>query len=693
MRLRKLLRRKPRQKLTADEKEIATLKILQTTERLPSSAPVIEALCRLYGFTVEQAERYMVVTDRCCREESSAILCTENVMVHKRTAQMDYLVDFITGGEVFLRSYLDMPEVARVKKAGTTDDDLEKVLDGTYRRNFLEHLWPRRKTPIAIDEEQRMVLRRATVTLPTVICKQLIDHLGVLRDFCQSLKPVRTRSPQAFNACLDDFANEIAYYAPSKGIRWTTSFMVSDDVSVIGNRLHPQKYLKLSDAKTLDALSLIPLNFTPPHVRLNLLSNATYYAQSVNADTAHITQLVRAAPEDKRLEILEDLSSSPTILQTYAAIKRGGATASDFINFLEHGSKARMGDTALLEVVHQLSENPSLTNNVRFTVQKGIDLIGYRDHDALSLLGEYPEAHLVLDDVRDALLSNDAVRAERLMMVGLQKPNVQELKTLRSKIAMLRSEQLATLQSYDSLSNFSERNVREPQRSSHAPKRSIHTWYDVLLSASPDKEQTTAAYHALPANLRRRLRDTWYNHPECYDQFCKDTLAHGNNPAYQLLLKDADLFESYLRSDGRRKKLELVLHAENPLVVMQNIFARQEEKPFEHEVTEIEVQKGSPRYKRVLVFGGSYLPQERDRLTSILPVPVEVCDNFELRKRRSIDMVRPGDLAIYVTSFTSHPDFDRVTVACKKANATLLSTKHENTGILKREIDKHLYSS
>lgn len=425
-------------------------------------------------------------------------------------------------------------------------------------------------------------------------------------------------------------------------------------------------------------------------------ANAGWKMDAQGTSLATAVELVRAAHDSQKLEVLDLCASCPNAISLYDQLKRRHIKHDVFLPFLINEAKQRISPSsssktiidAICEIFDQSQDHAlasalirsghDLWEDARFLSLAEEALAGHEGRIALTKAyatahsSEAPNRMTAVAAVGSLDLS--AARIEALLEVIKGQP---ETELGWANDASIDPSQIVS--KLDQLSPRKKKKGRGGKQKGKAPASLPRgdRWLTRIRDsiergqvAGLNIETFDQAVQAMPEGLIHRINWIWQHHPNALIHFTNDLSAHSENPDYIFLVGNFELFRTYIERIEASASSEIAADLEAAdKYASQSLFRfwswRLRDDATDKLLLEIEsvpnteVEVDHSRifdkpYSKILVFGGQYNGEALRKLKETADPNIDL--RFHNIHNRNFDLnsIDSSTLVIWVTSSNSH---------------------------------------
>ncbi|MBL7160581.1 MAG: hypothetical protein ISS93_01880 [Candidatus Aenigmarchaeota archaeon] len=518
--------------------------------------------------------------------------------------------------------------------------------------------------------------------------------LNHLRDFGKKLKALfEEGDPAVTRQYVDDFVEELkddvveclsGFYkiiSPNHLIVREPEYY-----RVVMERMESVKasYLSLKGKEGVRILSLIPPDGMSRQGVVKRVGKQVCSLEERGANLRLVGNLLATTEEDCRWDLFDTISERPHIVSLYKTLRKEQVSLGEYAKFLlEEGDlKWIHKNETILDTVQHVATQPSQRKAAVFFLRYGAELLFDNQIDELiDVASTYHLSDIVLEEYTAATKAKESNRASAMLAVGKAQLPAGQMRLLRMVLRGVREEELEWVKgcSSEEIVKQLEHSQKAAQTKKSVPiTREQVDWYTTMFNSmealgmpETTRRNVRESYEMLPSPLQGRLRNIWINQRDSLEEFCKDVAEFGETEAYQLILKNRTFFAAYkeqLRSNsGFSKELRKLAVSGSPNVYRDLGKLLQEDVDYpEHleEVKDAGTLEPTELYGRVVIWGGQYSREAKEKISSAIDVPIEVYDIYN--RRKDVKGITDDDVVICVTTSMSHDQYYYLKGYCRE---------------------------
>jgi len=395
-----------------------------------------------------------------------------------------------------------------------------------------------------------------------------------------------------------------------------------------------------------------------------------------------VKTLLQKCDQEIRYAVLEAVSRNPETLELYKKLQKYQLTPEPFVNFLQYSINESLPDgRSSLHFLNEISNTPRLGPLAVLLMDSNFP---WHQDQNLKKLVELADTRSDYEIIVKRYLNYSERNEENKKIILIKLSDEKSYSKIKDTLLVLDRIDNEKFREVAINSNSSQlvKTINEMSvAQSHVSKIQQRKSFLDIMWESLDKSnygQFREASHALkniedaPTLYENRLRYAFMNHPDGMQKFVSNVVHYNHNQNFQLLLGNHILFIEYLKqlsadtnnvfSDNFDKAMQTT--SGNPYRNLRN-FLSPKHPYFEPEperlITEEDISSISD-YKRIIIYGGRFSTQIKERLVAASRLPIVINDIH----RKGDILPREKDLAICLSSPNSHSAYYRIKNYCKK---------------------------
>ena len=426
-----------------------------------------------------------------------------------------------------------------------------------------------------------------------------------------------------------------------------------------------------------------------------------------------VVQLTSSESLERRSGLLDILCDNPTAVQVYQDLKKRGIRNETYITFLRNAAGLMVGDETLFGIVARVTESNHF-ENAELLIERGAELLSFEGQrqTIIDICMSNRDGYVPVRDYLAYKRAGNENRASLSLDLALAKLPQKELKALRNKLGAIPEGELDMAASGLDARTRIERLVkyrqgRQQGTPAREPTKANRDWYQIMSGWMrecnlPNKVTTTVdtAFGVLTErSLEYRLHDVWLNYPKSLELFCLDVISLSSRNGYLLILRDNDLFRAYAEGfccDTKRDDMLRIIDSKNPYPELKKILTT---KATVENIGDANTGDGkkkeavhtvSPKkYKRVIVFGGTYRDDECESLNRRAGIQVVVYDESQLSRKCDANVIQHDDCVVFISNHAKHHrSFQHLRERCTSIRAQVHICNHTNINLVLELINR-----